>query len=304
VTEGATAGPADRAPRPWAAWVLAARPRTLVAGVVPVAVGTAVAARDGLFRAGPALAALLGALLIQIGTNLANDAFDFRRGADTGARLGPARATQRGWLGPTEVLRGAWICFGSAVVIGIYLALAAGPAIVLVGLLSIAAGYAYTGGPFPLAYHGLGDAFVMLFFGLVAVGGTYFVQSGRVSWTALAAGVPVGALGVALLAVNNTRDAVTDAAAGKRTLVVRFGAGFGRLEYLSMLGLGALVPVLLWWAGAATAWVLLALGAAPLAVGPVRSLWTESGAALNRTLAQTARLQLAYGVLFAVGLAR
>lgn len=287
-----------------AAWVLAARPRTLAAGVVPVAVGSALALHDGLFAPLPALAALIGALFIQIGTNLANDHFDFRRGADTSERLGPARATQQGWLEPRAVLTGAFLCFAAAMAIGLYLVAVAGPWLIAIGLASVLAGYAYTGGPWPLGYHGLGELFVFVFFGLVAVGGTYFVQAHSLSPIALVAAGPVGALGVALLAVNNLRDARTDAKAGKRTLVVRFGARFGRAEYLAAIALGVVVPIALWASGAASAWVLLPFASLPLALAPIRTVIRDSGAVLNAALAQTARFQLVFGLLFALGLSR
>jgi 1,4-dihydroxy-2-naphthoate polyprenyltransferase len=286
------------------AWLLATRPRTLVAGISPVAVGSALAAHDGAFHPLPALAALAGALLIQVGTNLSNDYEDFRRGADTAQRVGPARATQQGWLPPAAVHRAALGCFALALLVGLYLVAVAGWPILLVGLVCIAAGYAYTGGPFPLAYHGLGDVFVLVFFGLVAVGGTYFVQTLGFRPAVALAAVPVGLLGVALLAVNNTRDAPTDAAAGKRTLVVRFGRSFGQAEYLSCLALSAATPVALWATGLASAWVLLALLAAPLAVGPARLVLTEQGRVLNQALAGTARLQLVFSLLYAAGLTR
>ncbi len=289
---------------PLRAWFLAARPRTLVAGAVPVAVGSALAWRDGHFQALPALGCLLGALLIQIGTNLVNDFFDFKRGADTGERLGPPRATQQGWLTPRAVFTGAMVCFAAAFLVGLALVAVSGWPLLVVGVVSLLAGYAYTGGPFPLAYNGLGDLFVLLFFGFVAVCGTYYVHVGAVSVAALVASVPVGLLGVALLAVNNTRDEKTDAAAGKRTLVVRFGARFGKAEYLTCLALSALVPLLLWWSGLTTPWVLLAWLALPLARGPAQRLLTREGAALNVALAETARLQMVYGLLFAVGLSR
>ncbi|MGC4114591.1 MAG: 1,4-dihydroxy-2-naphthoate polyprenyltransferase [Myxococcales bacterium] len=296
-------GAQDR-PSPLAAWLLACRPRTLAAGLAPVAVGSGLAFRDGAFAPLPALAALVGALLIQVGTNLANDYFDHRRGADSSERLGPPRASQQGWLAPRAVLAGALACFGLAALVGMYLVAVAGLTILAVGLVSIAAGYAYTGGPYPLAYHGLGDAFVLVFFGLVAVGGTYFVQALGLTPLSVATGIPVGALGVALLAVNNTRDARTDAAAGKRTLVVRFGVRFGRWEYAAMLAAAALAPAVLWAAGLASAWVLLSLAAAPLAVRPLRLVFTQEGRPLNEALAQTARLQLVYSLLLAVGLSR
>jgi len=291
-------------PSPTAAWVLATRPRTLVAGFVPVAVGSAVAFREGRFSLLPALGALVGALLIQIGTNLFNDAYDFKRGADTGERLGPARATQQGWLSPEAVMRGAIACFALAFVVGLYLVSVAGWPLLVVGVVSLVAGYAYTGGPFPLAYHGLGDAFVLVFFGLVAVSGTAFVLTQTVTPLALAAGLPVGALGVALLAVNNVRDVKTDTAANKRTLVVRLGVGFGRAEYVAALLVAAVVPVALWAVGLASAAVLLPLVALPLAASPLRLVLRESGPVLNQALAGTARLMLIYGVLFSVGLAR
>lgn len=289
---------------PVQAWFLATRPRTLVAGIVPVAVGSALAYRDQVFSLLPAIAALVGALFIQIGTNLVNDYFDFQRGADTVDRLGPPRATQQGWLTPRAVFTGAMVCFGLAFTVGLYLVSVAGWPLVVIGLCSLAAGYAYTGGPFPLAYNGLGDVFVLVFFGFVAVGGTYFVQAQGLTTTALLAAVPVGLLGVALLAVNNTRDRHTDAAAGKKTLVVRFGTSFGKGEYVTCLVVSALVPPVLWLSGATSPFVMLSWLALPLAVPPLKVLFTQSGAALNAALAATARLQMIFGVLFAAGLSR
>ena len=289
---------------PLAAWFLATRPRTLVAGVVPVAVGSALAFRDHHFAWLSALAALLGALLIQVGTNLVNDYFDFKRGADTSDRLGPARATQQGWLTPDSVFTGAMVCFALAFTVGMYLVSIAGWPLVVIGLTSLAAGYSYTGGPFPLAYNGLGDVFVLVFFGFVAVGGSYFVQSLTVTPTVLLAAVPVGLLGVALLAVNNTRDEKTDALVDKKTLVVRFGARFGKAEYVTCLVVSALVPVVLTVTGMTTPWVMLSWLAAPFAVPPLRILFTQTGAALNQALAGTAKLQMIYGVLFALGLSQ
>ncbi|MFO0599364.1 MAG: 1,4-dihydroxy-2-naphthoate polyprenyltransferase [Myxococcaceae bacterium] len=294
------------APRPSVvtAWFLATRPKTLVAGVVPVAVGTALALRDRVFQPLPALAALIGALFIQVGTNLVNDYYDFKRGADTGDRLGPPRATAQGWLSPRSVITGAMVCFALAFTVGMYLVAVAGWPLVVIGLTSLLAGYAYTGGPFPLAYNGLGDLFVLVFFGFVAVGGSYFVQAGTLSPTVWWAAVPVGLLGVALLAVNNTRDEKTDAAAGKRTLVVRFGAGFGRAEYAACLVISALVPLVLVLTRQASAWVMLSWLAAPLAIAPLKLVFRSSGAALNDALAGTAKLQMVFGLLFALGLAQ
>jgi 1,4-dihydroxy-2-naphthoate octaprenyltransferase len=270
---------------------------------VPVIVGTAVAIGEGVFRLGPALAALLGALLIQIGTNLANDVFDYQKGADTTARLGPLRVTQAGLLSPGQVLAGMWLTFGLAVLIGIYLVVLGGWPIVVIGLLSIASGIAYTGGPFPLGYRGLGDLFVFIFFGLVAVCGTYYVQAGAVSTAAWWASVPIGLLATAILVVNNLRDIDTDRAAGKKTLAVRFGAKGAQAEYALLVGLAYFVPGVMGLTGISTPWVLLVWLSIPLAIRQMRFVFTETGRVLNQALAGTARLELIYGLLFSVGLA-
>lgn len=270
---------------------------------MPVIVGTAVAIGEGVFRLGPALAALLGALLIQIGTNLANDVFDYQKGADTTARLGPLRVTQAGLLSPGQVLAGMWLTFGLAVLIGIYLVVLGGWPIVVIGLLSIASGIAYTGGPFPLGYRGLGDLFVFIFFGLVAVCGTYYVQAGAVSTAAWWASVPIGLLATAILVVNNLRDIDTDRAAGKKTLAVRFGAKGAQAEYALLVGLAYFVPGVMGLTGISTPWVLLVWLSIPLAIRQMRFVFTETGRVLNQALAGTARLELIYGLLFSVGLA-
>lgn len=296
--------PRTAAPRPGLkTWVMAIRPKTLTAGLVPVMVGTALAFGDGVSRWMPALAALVGAMLIQIGTNLTNDYYDFRKGADTHERLGPVRVTQSGLIAPQTVLAGAALSFGLAVLSGTYLVAVGGWPIVAIGLLSVLCGFAYTGGPYPLGYHGLGDVFVFVFFGLVAVMGTYYVQAGTVSLGAALVSVPVGALGTALLVVNNLRDASTDIKAGKRTLIVRLGARAGKAEYLALLVASFSVPAVLLALGAASRWVLLPLLSLPLAVGPLRDVLRKEGAALNPTLGSTARLQLVFGLLFSLGLA-
>lgn len=281
---------------------MAIRPKTLTAALVPVSVGTGLAFGAGVGRWLPALAALLGALLIQIGTNLTNDYYDFKKGADTEERLGPVRVTQSGLISPRTVLASALGCFGLAILTGIYLVWIGGWPIVAIGLTSVLCGYAYTGGPLPLAYHGLGDIFVFVFFGLVAVTGTYYVQALTVSPAAWWAAVPVGALGTALLVVNNLRDAHTDVKANKRTLVVRLGTGAGKAEYLVLLAASYATPFILFGLGLASAWVLLALLSVPLAVGPLKLVLKAQGAALNAALGGTARLQLVFGLLFAVGL--
>jgi 1,4-dihydroxy-2-naphthoate octaprenyltransferase len=285
------------------AWFLATRPPTLAAALVPVAVGTAVASRAGEVRWLAALAALVGACLIQIGTNFANDAFDFEKGADDGARLGPARAAQSGWLTASDLKRGMAVVFGLAVLVGLYLTWVGGPAILGIGVVSILAGIAYTGGPFPLAYNGLGDAFVLVFFGFVAVMGTAWVAGGSIPDVAALASVPVGALATAILVVNNVRDREGDERVGKRTLIVRFGRRFGQAEYLVVLALAYVMPVVLFARGMVGPFGLLPCVTLPLAFPLVASILRDEGAILNRTLVGTARLLVLHGLSFAIGLA-
>lgn len=286
-------------------WVLAIRPATLTAAVAPILVGSAVAARGGGFRPGPAAAALAGALLLQIGANLANDVDDFERGADTAARQGPTRVTQSGLLTVREVRAAEWLAFALAAVVGCYLVAVAGWPIVVLGLAAIATAWAYTGGPWPLGYHGLGDVCVFLFFGCAAVAGTTYVQTGAVDRLALLASLPVGALVTAILVVNNTRDADTDRVAGKHTLAVRFGPGATRAQYALLVVFAYAVPVALWWHGAAAPWVLLPLLTLPVGLRRVADMARAAdGAAFNALLGATARLHLLFGVLFAAGLAR
>jgi 1,4-dihydroxy-2-naphthoate octaprenyltransferase len=285
-------------------WVLAARPATLTAALAPVLVGAVAGAATAPLRAGPLLAALAGAILIQIGTNLANDVFDHEKGADGPDRLGPVRVTQAGLLSPRAVRAGMVVAFALATLAGVYLTTAAGWPVVAIGVASIAAGVAYTGGPWPLGYHGLGDVFVFIFFGPVAVCGTAFVATTHVSPLVVIASVPLGCLATAVLVVNNVRDRETDLRAGKRTLPVRFGRRFGVLEYASLV-LGAyLVPVVLVFFGARSPWLLLPLVTLPVAWRLTRTVAIETrGPPLNRALAGTARLLLAFGALFALAIA-
>ncbi len=282
--------------------MLAARPKTLAAAIAPVLVGTGLAYANGVFAAGPALAALLGATLIQIGTNFANDYHDFLKGADTDTRLGPPRATQEGLLEPTAVRRGAALTFALAVLVGAWLVWVAGWPILLIGLASIASGIAYTAGPTPLAYVGLGDLFVLIFFGPVAVGGTYFVQALRLDSGAITAGVAMGALCTMILVANNLRDIETDAEAGKRTLAVRLGRTGTRVEYVLLLLVAFLVPpygILVDDWPLATLAVLAAL---PVALPPLRAvLRHRHPRELRPALAGTARLVAVYGVLLSIG---
>ncbi len=284
-------------------WLHAARPPTLPAAVVPVIVGTALAIGQGWFRAGPFVAAFVAALLIQIGTNFANDLFDAEKGADTPARLGPLRVTGSGLITPAEVRRAMILTFALATLIGVYLVLAGGWPILVIGVLSIISAVAYTGGPWPLGYHGLGEVFVFVFFGLLAVTGTYYLQTGTVDGLAVAASVPVGLLCTAILVVNNVRDIETDRDAGKRTLAVRLGRPATRALYVACLAVSYLVPVLLWLAGPLTPLALLPWATLVLAVPLVRTVSTvTAGPPLNRALGGTGRLHLWFGLLFAVSL--
>jgi 1,4-dihydroxy-2-naphthoate octaprenyltransferase len=281
-------------------WLLAARPRTLPAAVAPVLVGTALAGSEDVFRALPFVAALIGSIFIQIGTNLSNDYSDARRGADTEDRLGPVRVTAGGLMPPRRVLIGTYIAFGVAVAAGLYLAAVAGWELLLVGVASILAGVLYTGGPRPYGYEGLGEFFVFFFFGVVAVVGSYFVQTEELRWEAFALGVPVGLLAAAILVVNNVRDVDTDRRAGKRTLAVKLGRERARLLFTAMIVISFVVPLLL--VPTLSPWVLLALLALPLAPPLIRTVATRTdGPALNAALGGAGRLLAAYSLLLAVG---
>ena len=284
-------------------WLMAARPRTLPAAIAPVLVGTAAAEfAGGEIRVGPFLGALVGAIFIQIGTNLANDYSDAKRGADTADRLGPVRVTSAGLVAPRRVLHATWIAFAVAVAAGAYLATVAGPVILVVGALSIAAGVLYTGGPRPYGYAGMGELFVFLFFGLVAVNGSYFVQLETLDWLPLVLSVCVGLLSTAILVVNNVRDLDTDARAGKRTLAVRLGRERTRALYVACVaGAFAILPLAL--LADAPAAALLGFVAAPLAIPPARAVRTRTdGPALNGALAATGMLLAAFSVLVSAGL--
>ena len=284
---------------------MAARPRTLPAAIAPVLVGTAAAVEwaGRLPRVGAFLAALIGSIFIQIGTNLANDYSDARRGADTADRLGPVRVTSAGLVTPQRVLTATWIAFGVAVACGIYLAAVAGIVILLVGALSIAAGVLYTGGPRPYGYAGLGEVFVFLFFGLVAVNGSYYVQIEHLDTLPLGLSIAIGFLATAILVVNNVRDIETDRRAGKMTLAVRMGR-HNAVVLFRMLVLGAYVvlPIAIVASGTC-AWPLIGLASLPLAVGPMRTMSNRTdGPSLNRALAATGLLLAAFSLLVSAGL--
>ncbi|MEA2398281.1 MAG: 1,4-dihydroxy-2-naphthoate polyprenyltransferase [Thermoleophilaceae bacterium] len=292
-----------RALSPLRLWLVAARPRTLPAAVAPVLVGTALAGLDDVFHPLRFACALVGSVFIQVGTNLANDYSDARRGADTEDRLGPVRVTAGGLMPPRQVLVGTWIAFGIAVAAGAYLVAVAGWELLLVGAASIAAGVLYTGGPRPYGYEGLGEIFVFLFFGIVAVVGSFYVQVERLRWEAFAVAAPVGLLAAAILVVNNVRDIETDRRAGKRTLAVRLGRLRARRLYAVMIVLSYLAPVVIWAAGGLTYCVMLPLLSAPLAVPLMRTVGTRTdGASLNAALAGTGRLLAVYSVLLAAGI--
>jgi 1,4-dihydroxy-2-naphthoate octaprenyltransferase len=286
-------------------WLMAARLRTLPAGVAPVLVGTSLAGFVGIFHPLRFLAALAGSVLIQVGTNLSNDYSDARRGADTEDRLGPVRVTAGGLVPPRQVLLATYLTFGLAVLVGIYLIVVAGWQLLIIGVASILAGVLYTGGPRPYGYEGLGEVFVFVFFGLVAVAGSYFVQVESYSWEAFALAVPVGLLASAILVVNNTRDIDTDRRAGKRTLAVRLGRERARALYTACTGLPYACVLLVWLAhsGAFTAWLLLSWLTVPMATRLVRTVARHAdGPTLNRALAGTGMLQLAFCLLLAAGL--
>ena len=290
------------------AWILATRPRTLSAAAAPVVAGTGFAAADGVFAQLPALAALVGALLIQIATNLANDYYDFVKGGDTAERLGPVRVTQAGILPPEAVFRGMVVALALALLTGVYLVAVAGWPVVVIGLVSMLMGVCYTGGPYPLSYHGLGDVFVFVFFGPVAAATTYFVQAQTWSPGTVLAGAGLGAFSTALLVVNNLRDRETDGGAGKRTLAVRFGDRFTVAQYLVCLAAAAAVPVV---GVAAMAWSPLTFlslaGLLPCVPAAQRILAVLAAPdsvdrrTLNPALGMTARGVAFYGAGLGVG---
>ena len=284
-------------------WVMAARPRTLPAAVAPVLVGTALAAYEHVFHPLRFLAALLGALLIQVGTNLSNDYSDARRGADAEDRLGPVRVTAGGLVPPRQVLFATYISFGLAVLCGVYLIIVAGWVLLVIGAASILAGVAYTGGPKPYGYEGLGEVFVFLFFGIVAVTGSYYVQTTHLNWQAFALAVPVGLLAAGILVVNNIRDIDSDRRAGKRTLAVRMGRRRTRVMFAVIVYLAFMLTPVTWLFGPTTAWLLLPWLTLPMAAPLVRVVQNRTdGPSLNAALAHSGMLQLTFCMLLSAGL--
>jgi len=284
------------------AWGLAIRPRTLPAAAAGVVMGSALAWRDGFFRMDAALACLFAALLLQIGSNLANDVFDFERGTDTPERLGPTRVTQAGLLTPSQVKAGMGVVFSIAAFLGLYLAWLGGLPIILIGVAAIISAIAYTGGPFPLGYHGLGDIFVFIFFGLAAVAGTYYVQAGSVSVAAWWMTIPPGLIITAILVVNNLRDLENDRKVGKHTLAVRLGERATKIQYLICMVVAYLILPVVAWMGIISWFSLLAWGSLPIAIRAARTVFTQKGRPLNAALAGTGQAAFVFSVLFWVGM--
>lgn len=300
-SEGQAAAP--HRPSRGRAWWSAIRPRTLGASLIPVAVGASLAFAEGELRAAVALACAAAALALQIGTNLVNDALDFLNRIDTAERIGPTRVTLAGWLSARAVLGGAGLAFAAALACGVYLVWVGGAPILWIGLASLAAAVGYSAGPFPLASHGLGEVAAFVFFGVIAVTGSAYLHLDRVSADAVVASAPIAALVSAIMAVNNLRDIETDRSSGKRTLAVRIGAPAARHMYAALVaGAYAWALALVWLRG--SAWLLLPLLSAPLALGAIRQLRAaQSGPEFNLALAHTARLHVVYGALLCVGLA-
>jgi 1,4-dihydroxy-2-naphthoate octaprenyltransferase len=283
-------------------WLLAIRPKTLPAAVAPVLAGTAVAIHEGGAHWPSAVLAMVTALLLQIAANFANDALDFRKGADTAERLGPTRITSAGLVEARTVIRATGLVLALAVVTGLPLAIRGGWPILALGVAAIVCAVAYTGGPWPLAYLGLGEVFVFLFFGLAAVAGTAFIQTGELTALAIAASVPIGALAVGILIVNNLRDIETDRAAGKRTMAVRLGVRGTQLEYGAMLAVAGAAPVLFWIVGWLNWSCVLTIAWWPFGAALWTQVTTRTGRALNPTLGNTGRALLVYSLLLSAAL--
>ncbi len=282
-------------------WILASRLKTLPAAISPVLVGVSLAIHDGEFKPFIAFMTLLAAVLIQIGANFANDVYDFLKGSDREDRLGPTRATQSGLIPPENMKKGMGLVFAMAICVGFYLASIGGWPIVWIGLASIASAIAYTGGPYPLGYHGWGDVFVFIFFGIIAVPGTYYLQSGIVSYDSILLGIPLGALSTAILIVNNLRDADTDIKSDKRTLAVRLGKPFVKIEYIVMMVIAFATPIyiLQFWDEFSLYIILFLL---PISIQHIQSLYTKTGEALNEVLVDTAKFLFHFSLLLSIGL--
>jgi len=286
---------------PFQAWMLAIRPKTLPAGAMPVVLGSALAAADGRFRFLPALVALVCALGIQVATNFINEIYDFRKGADTSERLGPTRTVAAGIISEGTMIRVSVSLMIVVFMLGMYLVYVTGWPIFLVGVLSLLFAWAYTGGPWPIAYSGLGDVFVFVFFGLVAVGGTYYVQAFSLDFPVLFAAAAPGAFSVNILLVNNIRDIATDRTVGKMTLPARIGGENARRLYVLLTAVAYLMPAVVWFNGY-SAWGMLSILSFPLAFAMIRKLYASEGRELNDVLAGTGKVMTIHGILFSLGL--
>lgn len=283
-------------------WLLASRPKTLLASVVPVVVGSALAIAENKFVLVYSITALICSVLIQTGTNFVNDLYDFLKGADNEKRKGPERVLASGWITVREMKAASILVFLVSFLLGLYLVYAGGKVVLIIGVLSIIAGIIYTAGPFPLAYNGLGDIFVFLFFGLVGTMGTYYVQAHNFSLLSFLASIPVGALITNILVVNNYRDIEEDRAANKNTLAVIFGKSFARFEYIFLIIISFLVPAILYLNFNFSYWIFLPYLSLPIAINLVKMLFTLDGFELNRTLELSAKLSALFGLLFSLGL--
>lgn len=284
------------------AWILAARPKTLPAAIAPVLVGTALAYREDSFNEAAALMALVCSMLLQIGANFVNDLYDFLSGSDTDKRHGPTRMVANKIISVKEMKAGITVIFSAAFLLGMYLVYIGGAPIFIIGALSIIAGIGYTAGPYPLAYNGLGDVFVFIFFGFVGTVGSFYVQTLKVTPLAFWASVPVGALVTNILVVNNYRDIDEDRENGKNTLAVKFGRTFTRVQYISFMILSYITPALVYFTFKRTAWVFLPILTFPIGLKLIKMIFNYEGKQLNDTLALTAKLSAIYGFLFAIGL--
>ena len=283
-------------------WLIAARLNTLPVAISPVILGSALAIHDQSFHVFICVITILVAVLIQVGTNFANDVYDYQKGSDREDRLGPKRATQSGLIHPKKMEKAMWLTYGLAICLGFYLASIGGWPIVWIGLTSIAAGITYTGGPYPLGYHGFGDLFVFIYFGLIAVTGTYFLQVGEVNNLSIWMGSTMGMLATAILVVNNLRDIDTDKLSGKNTLAVRMGKTFTKIQYSILVLIPFLVPIYIWWYYEGELSLLLTIFSLPISFFLIKEIFTLTGKDLNSVLTRTVRFLFIFTILLSTGL--
>lgn len=282
-------------------WVLASRPKTLFAAFVPVIVGTSIANAEGEINLIASVVALVCSILIQIGTNFSNDLQDFIRGADSKERVGPLRVINEGLITTSQMKTAIFIVFFTAFLLGLYLIYLGGVVILIIGILSILAGLAYTSGPYPLAYHGLGDFAAFIFFGLIGTIGTYYLNTGEFSTISLIASIPVGALVTNILVVNNYRDLEQDKRAGKNTLAVKLGKTFSRYEFIILMTASFIVPLIIFLSYDVKGWVFLPYLTLPIAYKLILMMFKLTGPQLNKTLELTAKFSAIFGLLFSLG---